>query len=564
MRQRINRLTMTLCALVIGCGDDTNDDADSDAVSELDVQSPDSDAPDSTGATTYHGTVRAIIEENCVSCHTDGGAAPFALDTFEQAHTARFSLVAAVASGQMPPWPMDPDCRDVKDARVLSESDLAAVAAWAEDGFAEGDPADYTAPPASVDVLASLGPADLELVPSDGYVPDRARPDDYRCFLYPQTVDSDLYIRAHDVVPDQRPYVHHVLLYMIPAADVAAVETRIAADAQPGYTCYGGVGTPGDTLIGGWVPGMVPTVYPEGAAFFVPAGSRFVAQIHYNTLGIPADTEIPADASGARLWQMTERPTHNVAIAGLAKGNLQIPANERDVVAVQEVPSPVSGTIIGTIPHMHLLGTAIDVDVTHYSGETSCVTRVPSWDFNWQQVYMFDDADHVDVRLGETLRISCTYDNTAENQPTVNGEPQTPRDVTWGEGTLDEMCLNYVLTMTPNIASGDGTLCDGFDVCIDTCDDDDALCVLDCLSYPGVGCVQCGIGPVYTDCGVRECPLQMAGLGGCIQDCGGDVLECAVTECQPQLSVVNACLLPKLRAGACNADTAACEINVAP
>ena len=48
-----------------------------------------------------------------------------------------------------------------------------------------------------------------------------------------------------------------------------------------------------------------------------------------------------------------------------------------------------------------------------------------------------------------TLQLECDYDNSFANQPMVNGQQGTPKDVSWGESTLDEMCLTY-LTVTPN------------------------------------------------------------------------------------------------------------------
>lgn len=49
----------------------------------------------------------------------------------------------------------------------------------------------------------------------------------------------------------------------------------------------------------------------------------------------------------------------------------------------------------------------------------------PPWDFNWQQGYFYEGAPRI---AGDTLRITCTYDTSAERQP-----------ITWGEGTGDEM-----------------------------------------------------------------------------------------------------------------------------
>jgi hypothetical protein len=45
------------------------------------------------------------------------------------------------------------------------------------------------------------------------------------------------------------------------------------------------------------------------------------------------------------------------------------------------------------------------------------------------------------INPGDQLSVSCTWDNTAENQPVINGQRVTPRDRNWGARTQDEMCV---------------------------------------------------------------------------------------------------------------------------
>jgi hypothetical protein len=45
--------------------------------------------------------------------------------------------------------------------------------------------------------------------------------------------------------------------------------------------------------------------------------------------------------------------------------------------------------------------------------------------------------------------MNCQYDNSAKNQPAYQGKQQAPRDVNWGEGTTDEMCLGILLWGQP-------------------------------------------------------------------------------------------------------------------
>jgi hypothetical protein len=65
---------------------------------------------------------------------------------------------------------------------------------------------------------------------------------------------------------------------------------------------------------------------------------------------------------------------------------------------------------------------------------------IPAWDFSWQGAYPLEAP--VVLAPSDELFLSCTWDNSAENQPIVDGEVGAPRDVSWGEGTSDEMCLS--------------------------------------------------------------------------------------------------------------------------
>jgi hypothetical protein len=101
--------------------------------------------------------------------------------------------------------------------------------------------------------------------------------------------------------------------------------------------------------------------------------------------------------------------------------------------------------LFGAMPHMHTRGRSIRVDAMHADGTSECLIHVPQWNFHWQQGYWFRDPFRpITGAARDTLRLTCTYDNTEANQPTVDGVRQAPRALTWGEGTDDEMCLNFV------------------------------------------------------------------------------------------------------------------------
>ena len=109
-----------------------------------------------------------------------------------------------------------------------------------------------------------------------------------------------------------------------------------------------------------------------------------------------------------------------------------IPAGGRDVTHAFSYPIPLNVNIHGGALHMHTLGKRIRVENTQ-TGQ--CFVNIPRWDFHWQQMYFFEQP--VVVPAQATLKLTCTWDN------------YTDKAVTWGEGTEDEMCLNYFYTTDP-------------------------------------------------------------------------------------------------------------------
>src|SRR5262249_40155206 len=145
----------------------------------------------------------------------------------------------------MPPWKAAPHFGvRFKDARTLSDDEIATLVAWSEADAPEGNVVDL--PPApkfpedwqlgTPDLVIDIG-ADYK-VPADGE-------DIYRCFVVPTHLDNDQYVAAVEYRPGNRSVVHHMLAFV----DISGkARERDEADPGPGYTCFGG---PGDPIHGG-------------------------------------------------------------------------------------------------------------------------------------------------------------------------------------------------------------------------------------------------------------------------------------------------------------------------
>ncbi len=556
-----------------GCGDDVGDN-DSDA-----VVAP-SDAP------TYFGAIKTLVDDNCVSCHFEGGETPFSLQTLADVSGLAEVALGSIEAGRMPPWRAADDCQPYLDRRGLTADEIATFRAWVEGGKLEG--AD-TGEPVFVPELAAFEPTHSAPV-ANGYLADPSSPDDYHCFILDFDFDEDTYLIGSRISPGNST-VHHVLAYAIGPRDIDRLAEADAAEPGPGYTCYGGpldFAIDGDGFVGflsggdmpsfefpgqlaGWAPGGRPTIYPEGVATRIEAGSKIVVQIHYNLVGTEpvVDNETSFD-----MILTSDEPEFLGVTRPVAVQSLNIEAG--DPSSTQTAILPYYGSteleIHAVSGHMHMLGTQIVGQRLNAEREVdACVLDIPDWDFNWQDTYYLPTDDPVIVRSGEALQVSCTYDNSAGNQAVVNGEQLAPRDVRWGDGSLDEMCIMYVglrVPFTPSPGAG-AALCAGTEDCMAECGDSPSLdCIYSC-DAASIDCQLCA-----TRAGLRcsdfDCVGSLSSAGACLSRCissnimlTGNLGMCLASECATAYEAVTSCVDAALGADGCAAEFAACGVSLA-
>src|SRR5262245_52724083 len=82
----------------------------------------DSNDGESEARVSYYDDVLPILNEHCVSCHTEGGLAPFVVDDYAEAKEWAASIASATSARTMPPWGVDNSgtCNEFAEARWLS------------------------------------------------------------------------------------------------------------------------------------------------------------------------------------------------------------------------------------------------------------------------------------------------------------------------------------------------------------------------------------------------------------------------------------------------------------
>ena len=449
------------------------------------------------GSSPTWAAVAPVFADKCAGCHTPGGIAPFSLRSAQSAQAHANGILVMTQLGRMPPWMPGHDSPAYlgQSKRILSAAEKQLIARWVRGGARIGS--GHSLKPVGG---TSTAPGTTKtLTPTHSYMPKAAVGglDDYHCFLLEPHLAQDAYVTSALIKPQRPTIVHHVILFE--AAGENATEARRLNEQSGGngWTCFGGPGLSEthptassadvDRLgvppwIAAWVPGHATNDLPQGTGVLVHADAAIVMQVHYNlihkaqrdhsravmrfapaattkliplnTILVPAPVELPCPRNvhstlcsrDVAVQQEVKKYGYDAALipSGLlyicGKSLADYPQSPTSVKSLgtscdRRVTRPLR--IYGVAGHMHIRGYDIRVEL---NGKT--LLHIPRWNFHWQDAYYL--AKPVDANVGDTIHVSCKYDNSAIKQPLVNGRLLKPRYVLWGEGTTDEMCLGLL------------------------------------------------------------------------------------------------------------------------
>lgn len=445
-------IALTLAGLgMTGCGTDTSD--------------PTGDPPPAPRATWYRD-VGPILSEHCMSCHQDGGIAPFSLTDADRARDYAQLAVTRIDQGVMPPF----DAREESgctprfgwtDDPRLTDAEKQKLRDWISDGYALGDQQTIAEPPST-----ALPGVTQTLAPVAPFVAAGDR-DQFTCFVLDPKATKLSWMTGLQVRPGNDKVVHHVVISEVQTGPEL---TKLVTDhgiGQP-FNCDQ-MATPNQFVISIWTPGNQPMQTPSELAVPIFAGAGLVMQIHYHPAGMVNEP----DTTVVDLRMSPVAPKRIYAI--LAFGNeaqapnllpdpddigapqFMVPRNAVDHVEHMRRQVPSLGTftdvrLYSANPHMHLVGTHIAGRIERPAvrgGEpqTECLAN-GGWNFDWQRTYIYDaPLDQLpSIAPGDTIDIACHWNNTIGNpfvQRMLNDShlPPLPVDISLGEQTTNEMCL---------------------------------------------------------------------------------------------------------------------------
>lgn len=379
---------------------------------------------------TYHNTVEKIIQNNCVSCHRPGAAAPFSLQTYEQVRDKAAMIKYVVENKLMPPWfAQNYKHGAFRNDPTLSEADRKSLLDWIGSDKPKGDPKEGPGV-RKFESEWEIGKPDAIFkmnraidVQAEGTMP-------YQDVVVPINLPEDKWVTGIEIRPSERSVVHHVLAFIVPANVGDKVSSDEIEDATRSYFAR-------------YVPGNGAVIYPQGLAKKLPKGSNLVFQIHYTPNGTATK-----DTCQIGMKYATTPPEHEVITVGLVNLRFAIPPGAENHSDKATVRVPTDVKILSFLPHMHVRGKAARYDIINADGTRETLLDIPKYDFNWQLQY--DLAEPKLVKKGSKAEFTAWFDNSTKNP--VNPDPT--KTVRWGLQTYQEMLLGYIEYYVPGAKPG--------------------------------------------------------------------------------------------------------------
>jgi len=332
-----------------------------------------------------------------------------------------------VVAHKMPPWFADPAYGHFANDRSLSESEIAMLAAWVNNGAPAGEPKDAPAPrewpqgwnigtPDAVFEMPQAFP-----VPAKGAV-------DYQYLILPTHFTADRWIQKVEVRTSSRAAVHHAVVY------IREPGSKWLEDEPLGKTFSVPIakGFTTSDLLMVYTPGNSYDQWPPGIAKRIKAGSDLVLQMHYTASGKAIE-----DRTRVGIVFAKEQPKQAVLSLQMSNDRFVIPPGDPNYRVQVSGTLPNDALLISLFPHMHLRGKGFEYLITGPNGHVETLLKIDHYDFQWQLNYRLREPRL--IKAGTRLEWVAYFDNSPNNR----NNPDPTAEVRYGEQSWEEMMIGF-------------------------------------------------------------------------------------------------------------------------
>jgi predicted CXXCH cytochrome family protein len=396
---------------------------------------------------TFTKDVAPILQRSCQSCHNPAGSAPMSLLTYSDARPWAKAIKMKTAVREMPPFFIDKTVgiQRFKDDPSLSDTEIARIAKWVDNGAPEGNPADL--PPARqlpsgdewqigqpdlvvssplIHIKAEQSDAllDLGIVPIKGLIENR----------WIQSVEfREILVEGKPGY--RKPALHHCLV-VAGSSDELGMGAAATSAAEANERARTG----GSRLRISHETGQNPTIYGDTGGVMLKVDSAISFESVHLHPSNARDEVIRVDI-GIKFYPEDYKPKYTqsgfLAIHGDDEA-IDIPANT-DNVRMDAYYRLNQAAIMTTFePHMHSAGKQMCVEAI-YPDNSRETLNCARYDQNWARVYIYEDDAAPLLPADTVLHVFGTYNNSPSNR-----NVEDPRNWKgWGNRTsgMDDMFI---------------------------------------------------------------------------------------------------------------------------
>jgi len=238
-------------------------------------------APAPGNQVTFSKDVAPILQRSCQACHRPGSMAPMSFLTYQDARPWARAIKQKTSVREMPPWFIDRTVglTKFKDDPSLSDQEIATLAAWADGGAVQGNPADLPAPRQfENDSVWHIGKPDI-VVSSTNHVVPATGSDWWGDYIVDSGLTEDRYLKAVETKPGPgaKKVVHHAVTFLIQdegeTSDLVGRGSTASAGSDSGV------------FLNEYAVGKNGDMFPEGTGRLVKAGAKIRFNLHYHPIG---------------------------------------------------------------------------------------------------------------------------------------------------------------------------------------------------------------------------------------------------------------------------------------
>ena len=413
-----------------------------------------------SGDVTFTRDIAPILQRSCQNCHRPDGGAPMALVTYEEvrpwARSIRNRTGLRDQPDAMPPWYIEKDIgiQDFKGDVSLSDAEIAAIAAWVDDGAPRGNPADMPPPIEFLDATqwqigepdlivssptVEVGAADPDWWGPIGQTPIGLTEDRYVAAIEQKEVNNREPAAARATV-GSRFAIHHMIwtavhddqrspeeLERLRQEDPEEFERVAAESAGQGFWPVHEVGRNAD-----W--------FDPKAGPLLRAGSRLAfTSAHLHSTGSHTTTRLDI---GFRFHPRGYEPEYVNQPLFTGTLNIDVRGGEADqkVEALQTMRRHAKLTLFE--PHLHAAGVRMCLDAFYPNGLSETLS-CSGYNHSWVRAYPYADHAAPLIPAGTILRVTGYFDTTPANRNVADGRNWSGL----GHRSIDQMMINLTQGM---------------------------------------------------------------------------------------------------------------------